>query len=301
MNTGHDVPEARATIDFGITSAGFRERLFEKDCWLARGALPAGNRIGLSDLEQVLRGIEPVSPDLQLYDQGRISEDAFTQWAMANGIPRRRLDERFGGLMARGATLVLNNLEMHSADARRLTEEVGRFTGFPTRSNAYLSFGGEGSFGAHWDTHDVVVLQLVGRKRWRVSPPSFPLPLPGHPSRGSGHAAPSLSVVDTLLEAGDLLYLPRGWWHEVTPLQEPSLHLSVGIYVPSVFDALNWLSRRVLPFEMAARHSAVDQAATSRDLAVLVDALKTALGDASLMASLMVGLGRDAQSGPKES
>ena len=128
--------------------------------------------------------------------------------------------------------------KLHSISARRLNEAVQRFAGFPTRSNAYVSFGGTGSFGAHWDTHDVVVLQLVGRKRWRVGPPTFPLPLPAHTSRRSGEAAPSFSALDVLLEAGDLLYLPRGWWHEVTPLAEPSLHLSVGIYVPSVFDAL---------------------------------------------------------------
>jgi ribosomal protein L16 Arg81 hydroxylase len=223
---------------------------------------------------------------VQLFHHGRISQDEFTQWAMAEGSPRRWLDERFSSRVATGATLVLNSLEAHSAAARRLSDEVSRFSGFPTRSNAYVSFGGNGSFGAHWDTHDVVVLQLVGRKRWRVSPPTFPLPLPGHTSHDSGHAAPAEFTLDVFLEAGDALYLPRGWWHEVTPLPVPSLHLSVGIYVPSVFDALNWLCRRVLPSELAARRAVVDETATIRDVAALVDVLKTALGDADVMARL---------------
>ena len=72
-----------------------------------------------------------------------------------------------------------------------------------------------------------------------------------------------------------MLYLPRGWWHEVTPLPEPSLHLSVGIYVPSVLDALGWLCQRVLPLELTARRGAIDEAATSRDLAALVDVLRS--------------------------
>jgi ribosomal protein L16 Arg81 hydroxylase len=278
--------DTRITIDFGVTPADFRERLFEKDCWLARGALPFDDRFGLSEIEQILRSVEPASPGLQLFDHGRVSEGEFTHWAMASGVPRRQLDARFRTLVANGATLVLNSLEAHSSAARRLSEEVRCFAGFPTLSNAYVSFGGSGSFGAHWDTHDVVVLQQVGRKRWRVSPPTFPLPLPGHTSRGSGQEAPSRSALDVVLEAGDLLYLPRGWWHEVTPLPEASLHLSVGIYVPSVFDALNWLSRRVLPRELAARRGAIDETATVRDLAALIDGLKAALGDATLMASL---------------
>jgi ribosomal protein L16 Arg81 hydroxylase len=234
----------------------------------------------------VLQDVEPVSPDVQLFHHGRIAQDEFTQWATPAGVPRRCLDQRFQSLVASGATLVLNTLEAHSAAARRLSDEVHRFCGFPTRSNAYVSFGGNGSFGAHWDTHDVVVLQLVGRKRWRVSPPTFPLPLPGHTSSASALTPPPTCTLDVLLEAGDALYLPRGWWHDVTPLPEPSLHLSVGIYVPSVFDALNSLCRRVLPLELAARRSAIDETATIRDMKALIDVLGTALGDAGVMARL---------------
>jgi ribosomal protein L16 Arg81 hydroxylase len=244
----------------------------------------------MSDIEQVLRGLEPVSPALQLFDRGQISEGEFTQWAMTGGVPRRCLDGRFQTLLAKGATLVLNSLEAHADPARQLCEEVHRFAGFPTGSNAYVSFGGDGSFGPHWDTHDIVVLQLVGRKRWRVGPPTFPLPLPAHTSRASGQQAPRLSALDELIEAGDVLYLPRGWWHEVTPLAEPSLHLSVGIYVPSVLDALGLLCQQLLPLELAARRGAIDTAATARDLSALVEVLRSALDDRPLMARLQGAL-----------
>jgi ribosomal protein L16 Arg81 hydroxylase len=240
----------------------------------------------LHDIEQILRSVEPLSPGVQLFDRGRISEGEFTRWTIADGVPRRYLDERFRTLLETGATLVLNSVEVHSVAARRLSEEVGQFSGFPACSNAYLSFGGEGSFGAHWDTHDVVVLQLVGRKHWRVGAPTFPLPLPTHTSRDSGQAAPRLSALDVLLEAGDVLYLPRGWWHEVTPLSEPSLHLSVGIYVPSVLDALGLLCQQLLPLELAARRGAIDEAATVRDLASLVEILRSALTNKALMSRL---------------
>lgn len=220
---------------------------------------------------------------MQLFDRGRLAESEFTQWTLVEGAPRRCLDERFRALVARGATLVLNNFEKQLAGAQRLCEEVNRFCGFPTRSNAYFSSGGAGSFGAHWDTHDVVVLQLVGRKRWQVSPPTFPLPLPGQTSTRSGQAAPPGAALDVLLEPGDALYLPRGWWHDVTPLPEPSLHLSVGIYTPSVLDALTWISHRVLPQQLDARRSAIDQAATLENLTSLLDVLKASLDDADLM------------------
>jgi ribosomal protein L16 Arg81 hydroxylase len=187
-------------------------------------------------------------------------------------------------LLGSGATLVLNGMEARSSIARRLSRAVSEFAGFLTLSNAYVSFGGSGSFGAHWDTHDVVVLQQVGRKRWRVYPPTFPLPLPAQTSRESGQVVKSQPRLDIVLEAGDLLYLPRGWWHEVTPLAEPSVHLSVGVYVPSVFDALEWLCRRVLPQELAARRGAIDEATATHDLTALLDSLQRAVAEPGLLA-----------------
>jgi 50S ribosomal protein L16 3-hydroxylase len=272
--------------NFGVTRAEFRERLFEKDCWLARGVLPESDRFAWAEFEEILRRIEPVSPELQVFHHGQLPEDAFTEWAFEAGPRHRRLDpQRLRQLLDAGATLVINRMEMHSLRARRLSGEVSRFVDFPTLSNAYVSRGGDGSFGPHWDTHDVIVLQLTGRKRWRVFAPTFPCPLPNHTSRESGQACPSTPAFDITLEAGDAFYIPRGWWHDVKPLAELSLHLSVGVYVPSVLDALGWLSQKVLQVEPAARRGAIDDATTLRDLAAALDVLKGALTNPALMTS----------------
>jgi ribosomal protein L16 Arg81 hydroxylase len=59
--------------------------------------------------------------------------------------------------------------------------------------------------------------------------------------------------LDCLLETGDLLYIPRGWWHETTPLDQPSFHLSVGLFVPTLFDYVMWVCSRFLPQSRVAR------------------------------------------------
>ena len=43
---------------------------------------------------------------------------------------------------------------------------------------------------------------------------------------------------DFTLEAGDTLYLPRGWPHEATTSQDESLHLTIGMHPPTRLDAL---------------------------------------------------------------
>jgi hypothetical protein len=52
-------------------------------------------------------------------------------------------------------------------------------------------------------------------------------------------------VFDGVLEDGDMLYLPRGWWHMAYPLDEPSLHLNFGIEPPNGTDFLQWWIRKM--------------------------------------------------------
>jgi hypothetical protein len=43
-----------------------------------------------------------------------------------------------------------------------------------------------------------------------------------------------------VLQTGDLLYIPRGWWHLAIPLNEPTLHLTIGVSNPTGADFLSW-------------------------------------------------------------
>ena len=78
---------------------------------------------------------------------------------------------------------------------------------------------------AHYDDQDVLILQLSGSKSWRIDETPFPLPL-----RGDFADVPlGDDPRDIVLQAGDVLYLPRGFVHEPAALDGPSLHLTVGI------------------------------------------------------------------------
>ena len=262
-----------ASIDFGLTPQQFRERFLEKACYSRRTALRTPV-FTWADLDDILYQVEPVAPALQLFHGGVVPEEVYTEPAFETGLRRRRLNPgRFYAHMAGGATLVLNRVETHSAKLRRLCSEVAGFFGHQTLGNAYAAFGGEGTFGKHWDTHDVIVLQLIGRKRWQIFEPTFPLPLSSHTTRNVGHECPAMPVVDCVLEAGDLLYVPRGWWHHAIPLNEGSFHLSVGVYLPSVLDYLMWLCShhvsQVLEARAGLTHSTPDKECMAATLGAL--------------------------------
>lgn len=270
-------------IDFNLTPNEFREKIFEKEPRLWKGALH-GEPFSWAELDAALHQVEPVPPVFQLYDGGTVPEDQYADVVGELGAPRRRLNKRrFYARLRGGATLVVNRFENYSLRALALCNEVHGFSGWRTAGNAYLSIGGRGTFGRHWDTHDVFAVQLIGRKRWRVYPPTLPLPLDRHTSEGSGAVCPTTPVLDCLLETGDVLYVPRGFWHHVIPTDGPSFHLSVGTYAPSVHDFLMWACARRLPAAIAARRS-FTAAVQRRDLEEALGALRDIVLSAAVRA-----------------
>jgi len=233
-------------LDFGLTPGDFRSELFERKPHHFRGAL-LERPFAWTDIDELLHVIDPRAPAVRMFHHGTVPEHAYTEELVELGRPRRRLCKpKFYDYMQKGATLQINWLERHSVAARRLCLEVARFVGAQTSSNAYLSFAGDGTFGKHWDTHDVFAIQLIGRKRWRVFAPTFPLPLTYQTHDRSGHTCPAEPTFELTLEEGDVLYIPRGWWHHVIPLRVGSFHLSVGSYSPTFFDYFMQTSARCL-------------------------------------------------------
>jgi ribosomal protein L16 Arg81 hydroxylase len=272
-----------AMIDFGLTPGEFRAAYFEQKPHHFRGALTE-RPVAWSDIDELLHILDPRVPMMRMFHRGQIPDQAYTDEVAELGRSRRRLNKaKFYEYMGNGATLQINWLEQHSVAAKRLCLEVGRFAGTATSGNAYLSFAGDGSFGKHWDTHDVFVIQLIGRKLWRIYSPTFPLPLTYQTNDRSGHTCPAEPALELTLEEGDVMYVPRGWWHHVIPLQVGSFHLSVGSYPTTLFDYVIQTSAKYLEQQVSARRafSPTDYRETVDDLlrqlsAVLLDATNAA-------------------------
>jgi hypothetical protein len=109
--------------------------------------------------------------------------------------------------------------------------------GQPVQANAYYTPRRSQGFAVHHDTHDVFVLQVAGRKHWRVYEPLLELPLK-HQRWSPSLGAPGEPVLELTLGPGDTLYLPRGWLHEALTSAEDSLHLTVGVNAHTWVDAL---------------------------------------------------------------
>src|SRR5438874_9679074 len=64
---------------------------------------------------------------------------------------------------------------------------------------------------------------------------------------------PQAPLWEAMLEDGDLLYMPRGWWHVAAPVDEPTLHLTLGVQNPTGADLLEWFAERLRMHEEVRR------------------------------------------------
>jgi bifunctional lysine-specific demethylase and histidyl-hydroxylase NO66 len=145
--------------------------------------------------------------------------------------------DRVAAAHAAGATIVLQALQLHWQPAAVYCRGLEQRLGFPVQANAYSTPAAARGFAVHHDTHDVFVLQVSGTKRWRIYAPVLELPTSSQrwsPALGD----PGRPVDDVTLEPGDTLYLPRGWPHEAVTQEDDSLHITVGMHVPTRLDAL---------------------------------------------------------------
>jgi hypothetical protein len=134
-----------------------------------------------------------------------------------------------------GATIVLQGQHHTWLPLARYCRVLEAFLGHPAQANAYFTPRGSQGLPVHHDTHEVFSLQVAGEKRWLVYEPAVELPLRDQRYR-SALGAPGEPVIDVTLQAGDTLYLPRGWLHQALTSSSDSLHITVGVNVRRWID-----------------------------------------------------------------
>ncbi|MGW3043792.1 cupin domain-containing protein [Kitasatospora sp. NPDC001159] len=222
-----------------------------------------------------------LSMDGQTVPVGRYSTPATNR----RGVTWNRLHPaQLHAQLAEGASLVVDAIDEIHPPIRTAAEALERFIGTPVQTNLYASWTEKEGFGRHWDDHDVVVVQQHGAKRWRLWEPTRQAPTfrdVDSPEEPEGEP-----VADVVLHPGDVLYLPRGWWHSVTADQgSESLHLTFGLVAQTGATLLGWLVDELHESTAVRKdvplHAGADEKAGY--LADLRTAVLTALSDPDLI------------------
>ncbi|MGI4893521.1 MAG: cupin domain-containing protein [Janthinobacterium lividum] len=207
------------------------------------GAASVHDLLSPADVDELLGARALRTPFFSLVENGKpLPRSAYTRSAVAGNQQLSDLPDtdRIATAHAGGATIVLQALHRTWPPLQTFCSQLAQDLGHQCQVNVYVTPPGAQGFKPHHDTHDVVVLQVDGRKHWTIHPPVVELPLKSQPSTALGPdpVGARAPAIDTVLEPGDALYLPRGWLHSARTTQDRSIHLTVGLLATTWADVL---------------------------------------------------------------
>ena len=134
--------------------------------------------------------------------------------------------------LRKGASLVLNDLVYFSNEIEKLASDLQSITNGRCQANLYFSMQSHQAFAPHFDTHDVFALHCEGEKIWNIYENFEKDPI-NHPiykqELNDKTEKPGKIIDQVLLKPGDLLYLPRGQFHDALASKNGAMHIAFGI------------------------------------------------------------------------
>jgi len=245
----------------------------------ARGARSrVDGLVSWAAINEILNSHSHGNTDVRFFKNGTyIPAEAYTR-------DGRMSASKITALLRDGATLVYNHIDLAHEPIGKLVQGLERVFRCRVGANMYAAWGTCHGFDVHFDDHDVLVLQIIGQKAWKVFGPSgvkFPI------SRGAADSTITETPpqFDRTIEPGDALYIPRGWWHYAAPCSGPTVHITIGIHSPWAINLLEWVVGRLRQDEQFRRDLPRFGATDTQEqfLASLRNAVDRALSEPDLL------------------
>lgn len=146
--------------------------------------------------------------------------------------PGRALPYTVWDFYESGCSLRMLNPQAFSSTVWKVLSILQEHFGSMAGANVYLTPPGTQGFAPHYDDIEAFIIQLEGKKHWRVySPRSENEVLPVLSSPNFSQSEIGRPILEVVLEAGDLLYFPRGFIHQGDCLPDAhSMHITISSY-----------------------------------------------------------------------
>jgi ribosomal protein L16 Arg81 hydroxylase len=206
----------------------FSNQYFEEKVLLIKRNAPDffQNLLTIPQVDEVLFSQQVTHPSFRVVDSktGEFPDPGtYTQNGSTNINPIE-----FCSYFTKGGTLAMAGMHRHVHSLRKFCNNLHEKIGYPTQTNLYLTPPNSQGFSPHYDTHDVIVLQIDGYKSWKIYESNVELPDKTMPFQKEGFV-PGKVEMEFILEPGDLVYIPRGIVHDAFTTEHSSLHITLGI------------------------------------------------------------------------
>jgi len=209
-----------------ISPAQFREQYYGRQPLLVRGHPKKFDGLFTwDDLNRLLNALSYPHYNVETTGSGGRSQ-ASNQYSL---IERCRA----------GDSLIFTYLHLFDPKIGELARSMETETGEPMSVTLVLSQPSRAAFARHFDRQDVFVLHMDGHKAWQVYDRTVDRPVVEmYDSVDESARSPTLECE---LAPGDVLYIPRGYWHQALAQRGSSLHLSLVMSARTGIDFMTWL------------------------------------------------------------
>lgn len=199
-------------------------------------------------LQMIERGQHPPSlAEFRLIKDGQIPPP--DRWLKKKPFGEGNMVDvaRFLAFMDHGFSLSVTRIDDYAPHLKTLSSNIRATLKEQIKVGAIVTTGQGGAFRIHYDPEDLIILQVEGRKRWKIFGPPVLNPVVGAvpPS-----APPEDEIIfDEILEPGDFLFLPAGNWHRCENESARSLHLGIFFQAPNGLDVIKAITSKFMADE----------------------------------------------------
>jgi ribosomal protein L16 Arg81 hydroxylase len=246
-----------------------------------RGESARGGLLSMQRLEELL-SVRPhwTEDNLKLILNSRpILGEHFLEDPQTGRAARRADPAKIELFLRMGASLVGDHIEDIDAGVRDAAAMLSKQFAGTAGANVYCSFKGIRAFNSHCDLHEVFAVQLEGEKVWQIYENRADSPvetIQGPNAQAIIDQAKGRVMMTVQMQPGDLLYIPRGYFHDALADTAASLHLTFGIAPLNgryIFKLLEEMATRDARFRAYLPDGRSDAAALRSHLGELGDAL----------------------------
>lgn len=213
----------------GMSPQAFMKKYWQKKPLLIKQAVPGVvSPISRAELFE-LAAQDDVESRMVVQGGAAKGKKPAPEWSLLHGpFERNRLPK----LSQPKWTLLVQGLDLHVPAAHDILQQF-RFVPDARLDDLMISYATDGGgVGPHYDSYDVFLLQVHGKRRWRIGPLNNPALLPDMPVKILADFQPEEEYV---LEPGDMLYLPPRWGHDGVAEGE-CMTCSIGFRVPETTE-----------------------------------------------------------------
>ena len=170
---------------------------------------------------------------IMMLDQKKINYSDYSSLSLdINGQNYRPDVNKVQNLVSRGASIILNDIQRHNLNLLKFVDELQNLTNGRCQGNLYFSMASHQAFGPHFDLHDVFAIHFEGEKVWNIyeNIEKSPINHPVFKLSGEDRRKRAGKIIEQVtLKPGDLLYIPRGQYHDALASKNGSIHIAFGL------------------------------------------------------------------------